>query len=63
MPWPTSCPPDLRRLIEPLLEQRNRPLAADVWTNLREWLITHDVPAPELGESQDRSRSAAMRDQ
>ena len=43
--WPAMMPPDLRRTIDVVLSMRS-PCAADVWTELREWLIKHDVEAP-----------------
>ena len=45
--WPTMIPPDLRRKLEPVLGSRNRPLAADVWTELRDWLLKHGVTPPD----------------
>ena len=44
--WPTMMPPDLRRNIEGVLGMRS-PCAADVWTELREWLVLHGVEAPD----------------
>ena len=43
--WPTMIPPDLRRSIEAALSVRS-PCAADIWTEVREWLITHEAEAP-----------------
>lgn len=43
--WPSMMPPDLRRRVEAVLGMRS-PCAADVWTELREWLIRHGVEAP-----------------
>lgn len=44
--WPSMMPPDLRARIDVLLGTRNMPLAADVWTELREWLEMHEVEPP-----------------
>ena len=40
-------PADLRSRLKPVLLGRNRPLAADVWTELRDWLIEHQAVPPE----------------
>jgi hypothetical protein len=45
MLWPTMIPPDLRRHLEATLSARNVE-AADFWTELREWLIKHQVEPP-----------------
>lgn len=49
-------PPDLRRILDGALSIRNVE-AADIWTNVREWLIKHGVEAPdELPEDETRDR-------
>ncbi len=45
--WPTMIPDDLRYRRHEVLGGISRPLAADVWTDLREWLIAHDVTPPD----------------
>jgi hypothetical protein len=45
MNWPTMMPPDLRRRVEEILSERS-PCAADVWTEVRDWLIRHGAEAP-----------------
>jgi hypothetical protein len=47
LPWPTMMPEDLRRAVNRTLGARNVE-AADVWTEVREWLIKHGVEAPQL---------------
>lgn len=47
MPWPTMMPPDLRSAVNRVLGFRNVE-AADVWTEVRDWLVAHGVQAPEL---------------
>ena len=44
--WPTMIPDDLRYRLDGVLGGVSRPLAADVWTDLREWLIAHEVAPP-----------------
>jgi hypothetical protein len=51
--WPTMIPPDLRRGLEAVLSARNVH-AADVWTELRDWLILHQVQPPEQLPEEDR---------
>lgn len=54
--WPTMLPPDLRRILDGALSVRNVE-AADIWTNVREWLIKHGAEAPEgLPEDVPRDR-------
>lgn len=53
--WPSMIPPDLRSKLDPVLGRLTRPLAADVWTELRDWLCKHEVAPPEeLPEDKDR---------
>lgn len=47
MPWPTMMPDDLRRCVDDIIHRRNAE-AADVWTELRDWLMKHGVEAPPL---------------
>ena len=50
MSWPQNCPPDLRRMLEGVLSQRSHG-PAEVWGELRDWLVRHQVEAPaDLGE-------------
>jgi hypothetical protein len=51
--WPTMIPPDLRRRLEATLSARNVE-AADVWTEVRDWLIKHQVQPPENLPEEDR---------
>lgn len=44
--WPSTIPDDLDVDLQMILGSRSRPLAADVWTTLREWLLAHKVDAP-----------------
>lgn len=46
MSWPTMIPPDLRRRLDEALSARNVE-AADVWTEVRDWLIKHQVQPPD----------------
>lgn len=45
MPWPSSIPADLRRILDGTLAQRGVN-AAQVWGDLRDWLIKHQVEPP-----------------
>lgn len=47
MSWPNNIPPDLRRKIEIVLSMRHCD-SNEVWTELRAWLIKHNVEAPDL---------------
>ena len=57
--WPRMIPPDLRSRLEALLGTRNRPLAADVWTELRDWLISHEAEPPGNLPEEKRSEGPA----
>jgi hypothetical protein len=46
MDWPKTCPPDLRRRLETVLSFRSFG-AAEIWTELEEWLIAHGVAPPD----------------
>lgn len=46
MDWPQMIPPYLRSHLELVLLSLNRPLAADVWTELRDWLVKHQAVPP-----------------
>jgi len=45
--WSSMIPPDLRARMDAVLGTRQRPLLADVWTELRDWLEAHEVEVPE----------------
>ncbi len=63
MLWPTMMPADLRSAINHVLGARNVE-AADVWTEVRDWLIKHGVEAPELPATEPSPwAGASMRDQ
>lgn len=63
MPWPTMMPPDLRNAVERVLGFRNVE-AADIWTEVRAWLIAHGAEAPGLPEEKRPGEfSGSMRDQ
>ena len=49
MQWPNDIPPDLRRRLECVLGQRSFG-PADVWGEVRDWLIEHDVQPVALPE-------------
>lgn len=44
--WPTMIPADLRAALTGTLDGQARPLATDVWTDLRDWLIAHGMELP-----------------
>jgi hypothetical protein len=46
MTWPNSIPPDLRRRLEDVLSYRSFG-PADLWGEIRDWLIKHQVAAPD----------------
>ena len=46
MPWPNTIPADLRRLLDSTLSHRSVG-AAEIWGDVRAWLIKHGVDAPE----------------
>jgi hypothetical protein len=55
--WPTMMPPDLRRVLDGTLSSRGVS-SAEVWTDLRDWLIKHQVEPPaELPEDRERGRA------
>ena len=63
MPWPTNIPPDLRRALDECLSMRSI-TSADLWTEVREWLIKHGAEAPVLPSDAPQGRvSRAQRDQ
>lgn len=63
MPWPTMIPDDLRPAIDRIVQGRNRGVA-DVWTEVRDWLIKHGVEPPDLPPPAPPAwEGAAMRDQ
>lgn len=47
MPWPNSIPADLRRTLDGTLSQRGVG-SAQVWGDVRDWLIKHGVEAPKI---------------
>lgn len=47
MSWPTMMPSDLRRAVSDILGRRDAE-AADVWTEVRSWLVAHGAVAPDL---------------
>lgn len=46
MSWPRRIPPDLRKRLEAVLSYRDVE-TADLWTEVRDWLVEHEVEAPE----------------
>lgn len=44
--WPQSCPEDLRPKLKNVLSYRDHG-PAEIWGEVREWLIAHGVEAPE----------------
>lgn len=46
MPWPNTIPADLRCMIDSALSHRSVG-AAEVWGEVRDWLIKHGVEAPD----------------
>lgn len=44
--WTYEVPPDLRRHLEAVPGQRSFG-AAEVWGEIRDWLVAHHVPVPE----------------
>lgn len=47
--WPHTLPPDLRRRLEVVLSQRSHG-PAEIWGEVRDWLVEHGVEAPALPE-------------
>lgn len=46
MNWPQDIPEDLRKQLETVMGYRTfAPI--DVWAAIKEWLESHDVPAPD----------------
>ena len=45
--WPQTVPADLRPRLEEVLSYRSHG-AAEVWGAVREWLVAHEVDAPDL---------------
>jgi hypothetical protein len=46
MKWPNTIPEDLRKRMDATLSQRTTS-SATLWGDVVEWLIKHDVPAPD----------------
>lgn len=46
MTWPNSIPPDLRQMLASVLSTRSHG-PAELWGEIRDWLIKHGVEAPE----------------
>lgn len=46
MTWPHSIPPDLRRMLDSALSARSHG-PAELWGEVRDWLILHGIEAPE----------------
>lgn len=46
MPWPNTIPADLRPRLDAALSRRSVG-AAELWGEVRDWLIKHGVEAPE----------------
>jgi len=46
VPWPTDIPPDLRRNLETVLGFRSFG-PAELWGEIRDWLVKHDVQVPD----------------
>jgi hypothetical protein len=61
MPWPQTVPPDLRPRLEDVLGQRSHG-PAEIWGEIRDWLVKHGVEAPG-GLPFDRPGETAQRDQ
>jgi hypothetical protein len=61
MPWPQTVPPDLRARLEDVLGQRSHG-AAEIWGEIRDWLVKHGVEPPD-GLPLDRPGETAQRDQ
>lgn len=61
MSWPYSIPADLRPRLEAVLGQRNHG-AAEIWGEVRDWLVAHGVEMPD-GVEVARPVETAQRDQ
>jgi hypothetical protein len=61
MTWPYSVPTDLRRRLDGVLSQRSRG-AAEVWGEVRDWLVEQGVEMPEAIQVEP-SPETAQRDQ
>ena len=46
MPWPSNIPADLRHRLDAVLSLRSCG-AAEVWGEVRDWLIKHGVEGPD----------------
>lgn len=44
--WPYTIPPDLRRRLENVLGMRSHG-PAELWGEIRDWLVLHGAPAPQ----------------
>jgi hypothetical protein len=62
MSWTYSVPPDLRRQLEGVLGQRNCG-AAEIWGEVRDWLVANKVPFPDGLEVERADPATAHRDQ
>lgn len=62
MTWPHSIPAGLRRRIDSVLGQRSHG-AADIWGEVRDWLVEHGVEMPDGVEVELPPEGGAQRDQ
>lgn len=46
MPWPRTCPPDLRLRLDEVLSTRSHG-PAEIWGEVYDWLVKHQVEPPE----------------
>lgn len=46
MPWPNSCPPDLRRFLEAVLGFRSHG-PAELWGAFKDWAEVRGIEAPD----------------
>jgi len=62
MSWPYSIPAGLRRRIENVLGQRSYG-AAEIWGEIRDWLVENGVEKPEGITAERPIEGGAQRDQ
>ena len=51
--WPHSVPPDLRPKLEAVLSFRSHG-AAEIWGEVRDWLVAHGVECPDRLPEDDK---------
>lgn len=57
MTWPQRIPPDLAQRVGTVLGYVARPTEQDIWGEVRDWLVKHDVEPPADLPIDDQSKT------